>query len=111
MRIKAFCKNNIYQDFGNHTGFRNRKSVFHHLEVGKYYEFNVEDRGHGKTQYDMIVDGSVTTHTGYSFITDVRNTHKSNDGYIDSIPDVYNFKIFFMTIPEMRDQNLNNILG
>lgn len=38
--MKCICINNVWSDFGNHTGFKDIKRKFEHLEVGKVYNID-----------------------------------------------------------------------
>jgi hypothetical protein len=92
-KFQAFCKNNTYEDFGNHTGFQTIKRKYDHLIIGNWYLFE-------KTKYgiDLIINGKKTRATGYNF-------NISND----YIPECFDFYKFFSTIQEEREAKLNLI--
>jgi hypothetical protein len=98
-KFQARCINNMFKDFGNHTGFKLVDRMHNHLVVGEWYEFERGEYFSENSFVDIIINGKKESHTGYCFKTDV-------DQYV---PEIYNFYKFFSTIQEDRDYKLEKI--
>jgi hypothetical protein len=90
MRIKSICKENTFID--------NRLGSYHtmihsHLEIGKMYEFIIDEDG-----VNLIMDGITRTGSGYVFFTEYPVYYE------------YDYKRFFMSKEEMRNANIEEIL-
>lgn len=96
MKIRLLCKNNKYQDFGNHTGFRYIETTHNFLKVGEYYDLIVDG-----AQYKLNVNGNDIIY-GKDF-------HFTHIFYENSYPQHNQLYNFFYSIEEMRDIKLNKI--
>ncbi len=92
--FEALCINNVYEDFGNHTGFRYVDKVYTNLIIGKWYTFK-------RDEYGVYLFPNEIRCSGYSF------SISENGGYIQPHVDFY---AFFSTIQAHRDRKIDEIL-
>jgi len=100
--VKSKCKNNKWEDFGNHTGFKWVGKVCNNLTVGEWYEFEFDD-DENFGYYQLIgQDETGMGVNGYDIGTQFSGNNKSFD--------CYRFEHFFLSISEIREMKLNEII-
>ncbi len=110
-RFKTICKNNKYNDFGSHTGFQWHEKYYINLNVDEWYEFDDD------CSQNINAVAGVKYYKILNFKGDPCEYRElsSPDGPEFYRNDKYGgehnrFSIFFYTVEEMRDINIDNIL-
>ncbi len=99
-RFRSKCINNKYMDFGSHTGFTERESIYGHLVVGDWYDFEVDDNGRA-----CIVSNDLKYYNGYFFYS----REDINSRYHSGIASHIDFYLFFESIDGIRNSKLESI--